>query len=290
MADKKFSFEVIGGTQKPEFTSSTFSVVRFKGYDAISRPYVFEILLISANANLNLSDAVHLDARLTLHHATDNTKDIWYNGVLSQIEQLHKFGQHVFYRALLVPRLWRLTLNKQYKVYLNKTATEIIQAAFSSSLLGTTDYDITSKITFEDEIDISTNSADIKPPQKYPAYDYVCQYGESHLNFISRWAEREGIFYYFTQGTQSAKSDKVIFANNISSLPDLLPLNAAITYDGSSETIRSFTCRQKMLPASVLMKNYNYGMPVYGVDDTGTGYELSEIKPSWVTSSIRYSW
>jgi len=281
--DKKFSFEVIDARAAKEFLPSTFDVVQLKGYDAISRPYIFEILLISAKADINLSDAVHLQARLTLHHSSDSTKDIWYNGVLSQIEQLHQFQGYTFYRALLVPRLWRLTLNKQYKVYLNKTATQIIQAAFADSPLGTTDYDVTTGITFEDEEDISNNNADIKPPQKYPVYDYVCQYGESHLNFISRWAEREGIFYYYTQGTASAKSDKVIFANKISSLPFLLQ-DDTLTYGMSSpETIKSFTCRQKMLPASVLMKNYNYGMPVYGVNDAGNGYELSEIKPFMIS-------
>ncbi len=286
MSDKKFSFEVIDNRTNPDFASNTFSVVKFKGYDAISRPYIFEILLISTRADIDLSAAVHLDARLTFHHATDNTKDIWYNGVLSQIEQLHKFGQHVFYRALLVPRLWRLTLNKQYKVYLDKTAIQIIQAAFADSPLGTTDYDITTIATqiLLDEEDISDDDSDIKPLQKHPVYDYVCQYGESHLNFISRWAEREGIFYYFTQGTQELKIDKVIFANKTSSLP-FLPQDDTLTYDGPSETIRSFTCRQKMLPASVLMKNYNYGMPVYGVDGAGTGYELTEIKPYMISRS-----
>ena len=44
----------------------------------------------------------------------------------------------------------------------------------------------------------------------YDPVEYVCQYGESHLNFVSRWCEREGIYYFFEQ---SGGGEKVVFTD-----------------------------------------------------------------------------
>ncbi|MDD3846836.1 MAG: type VI secretion system tip protein TssI/VgrG, partial [Syntrophorhabdaceae bacterium] len=99
----------------------------------------------------------------------------------------------------------------------------------------------------------------------YDSLEYVCQYGESHLNFVSRWAQREGIYYFFEQ---SDAGEKVVFTDTqISHTP--LTQGDTITYSPPSgleasherEIVSSFHCRMNLTPASVLLKDYNYRKP-----------------------------
>ncbi len=45
--------------------------------------------------------------------------DIPFHGILAEFEQLHAFKHYVFYRAVLVPRLWWLQLTFHNQVFLN---------------------------------------------------------------------------------------------------------------------------------------------------------------------------
>jgi Uncharacterized protein conserved in bacteria len=33
--------------------------------------------------------------------------------------------------------------------------------------------------------------------REYTKWEYICQFRETDFNFISRWMEREGLYYFF---------------------------------------------------------------------------------------------
>jgi len=115
----------------------------------------------------------------------------------------------------------------------------------------------------------------------YLKHEYVCQYDESHFNFVSRWAQREGIYYFFEQ---TANGEKVIFTDTKISHKDLL-LGKDLFYVPPSgldsahtkEVVKSFLCRHNMLPSRVYLKDYNYLKPslaiegIADVDENGRG-------------------
>ena len=96
-----------------------------------------------------------------------------------------------FYRAHLVPRLTWLSFTKHNQVFLDKTVPEIIEACLKDGGLTGADFEFRLQGT-------------------YDPVEYVCQYGESHLNFVSRWCEREGIYYFFEQ---TERAEKVVFTD-----------------------------------------------------------------------------
>jgi len=109
-------------------------------------------------------------------------------GYLLHFEQLHEVGGFGFYRAYLVPRLWWLTLMHHNQIFLGRSVPEVVEEVLKDGGLTSADYEFRLK-------------------DSYRPLEYVCQYGESHLDFISRWCEREGIYYYFDQ---SGDVEKVI--------------------------------------------------------------------------------
>jgi len=262
---KKFSF--ISNALPPD----TFGVVSFRGSEAISQPYEFEIELVTTNLEIDLSSIIHNPGRLIIHRNSGD--DVIYQGIPAHFEQLHAVGGFGFYRVRLVPKLWWLSLTYHNQVILNKSLPDFVTDVLKDGGLTTLDF----------EFRLQGN---------YDPIDYVCQYGESHLNFVSRWLEREGVYYFFEQ-TESG--EKVIFTDTAIAHVDL-PQGKTIYYSLPSgldsgrrdEVVHAFNCRQKMVPASVFLKDYNYLKPsldVSGnavVDANGRGqiYYYHERFPS----------
>jgi len=104
----------------------------------------------------------------------------------------------------------------------------------------------------------------------YAKEEHVCQYRESDLAFLSRWMEREGIFYYFEH---TEDGEKLIICDDKSYDQD--PIGTPVRFhphlggDGSAgASFRSFRCRHATLPASVKLKDYDYAKP--NLDVSGT--------------------
>lgn len=238
LTSKKFSFI------SDSLPTDNFGVVSFKGSEGISRIYKFEVMLVSNNLNIDFNEIINKKARLIFHRQDE--EDVFYNGIIANFEQLHGINNYAFYRAYLVPKLWWLSITHHNQVFLDKTIQEICETVLIDGMLGSGDFEF-------------------RLQGKYNPVEYVCQYGESHLNFLSRWFEREGIYYYFEQ---SEGNEKVIFTDTKMSHTDL-PFGAGIAYSPPSalesfhlgETIRSFYCRKNVLPAKVLLKDYNYRRP-----------------------------
>ncbi len=229
------------------FTSSampedTFSVVKFKGIEGISRLYEFEITLVSNEADIDI-DAI-LRTSVTFKILRDE-KETVFHGIAAYFEQLQEVDDKVFYRTLLVPRLWLSDQQHENQLFLDRTVPEIIEEILKQAGLTSIDYEF--RLT-----------------RNYRPWEYICQYRETDFDFISRWMEREGIYYFFDQ-TESG--EKMIITDNSTVHKDL-PHDSTIYYSPPSslitteeEEIREFICRQTRLPKKVLLKDYNYRKP-----------------------------
>jgi len=246
LTSRRFSFV------SEALSSDTFGVVSFKGSEGISKIYLFEILLVSDNLKIDFNTLMNAKARLILHRETG---DVFYNGIIANFEQLNNINNYAFYRVFLVPKLWWLSINHHNQVFLDKTVQEIGESLLTDVMLGSEDYEF-------------------RLQGKYEPIEYVCQYGESHLNFLMRWFEREGIYYYFEQ---SENNEKVIFTDTRIAHKNLSG-DGSVVYSPPSglesfytdESIRTFYCRKNVLPEKVLLKDYNYRRP--SLEITGSAY------------------
>ncbi len=261
LTKKKFSF-VCGS-----LVDETFGVVMFKGFEAVSKPYEFDIMLVTSEADIDMDTIMNDTAHLIIHGQED---DAAFNGVLSQFEQLHQVGEFFFYRAILVPRLWWLSLNRNNQVFIDTPITDTISAVIQEGRLAP-------GIDFEFHL-----------LGNYSEKDYVCQYGESHLNFISRWLEYEGIYYFFQQTfdgeTKTPDREKLILTDSNIIHTDI-ELHPNLSYLPSSalenleleRNINVLTCRQRQVPHDILLKDHNYEKPSLAiegraiVDENGRG-------------------
>ncbi len=224
------------------YPEDTFAVVRFKGTEGISKLYEFEILLVAEDPDIDIKKVLNNPARFTI--ARDD-KEVVFNGILAYFDQLHEVDEYVFYRTLLVPRLWVSTIHHENELFLDQSVPEIIEEILKQAGLTSRDYEF--KLT-----------------GNYPKWEYICQYRETDYNFICRWMEREGIYFFFDQ---TDEGEKLIITDTSFAHKDL-PDDPTIYYSPPSalvpteeEVIKAFVCRQRRLPKKVILKDYNYRKP-----------------------------
>jgi type VI secretion system secreted protein VgrG len=118
------------------------------------------------------------------------------------------------------------------------------------------------KETLEDG-GLSSDEYVFKLVEQYKPEEHVCQYQESHLDFISRWMEREGLYYYFEQ---EDNQEKLVITDNRAAQHELVStpvrFHALTGSDVSAkECLQTFICRHKSLPGTVRLKDHDYSKP-----------------------------
>jgi type VI secretion system VgrG family protein len=237
LATERFTFASKG---LPE---DTFGVVNFKGVEGLSRCYAFEIGLVSDQADLPLKQVMSRPAVFTIKRSDG---DIPFHGIISQFEQLHSFKGYVFFRAVLVPKLSWLEITHHNQVFLDRTVPQVLAAVLEDGGLTGLDYEL-------------------RLSKEYPVWEYVCQYRESHLAFLNRWMEREGMYYYFEQTPQGEK----VVITDTKIAHTAMPEGKVLTFsppsgleaDNREEVVRRLTVRCELVPQSVRMKDYHYLTP-----------------------------
>lgn len=220
----------------------TFQVIQFSGKEGLSQLYEFDILLASANQQIDL-DVVHSGrARMTVHRP--GKRELMLNGVILDFDQLEQNHGLTFYRALVVPRAWGLTQIKTTQIFLNDEMHHVLECILQQAQLQAgIDYEFRLAVT-------------------YPRRDWICQYDETHWNFFNRLMERAGLYFFFEQTPEREKL--VVTDTAMSHVP--LPAEGGLSYRPPSalaapvdpETARSFRCALHRLPKEVLIRDYNY--------------------------------
>lgn len=228
-------------------TGDDLIVVDFTGFEAISEPYEFVINLKSENAEIDLEAMVGSRCTFEMEFDGDIKK---YHGILSEFDQLHQIGKYTMYRATLVPRLWLLSLYQTNEIYLDKNIQDIIEVVFEECDIPSLDY----------KINLSSS---------YPTWEFRCQFGETHLDFLSRLMEHQGIYYYFEQ---SDNSETIIICDTMQSQESMK--DSEVNYGTLTgldkhmvfNNIYSLVCRQTRIPKKMMLRDYNYEKPSLNIE------------------------
>jgi type VI secretion system Vgr family protein len=240
----------------------TFEVMNYSGADAIGSLYKFDVTLISENADIAADDVINKQATLLMYRDEEYYP---YSGIISEFKFMGKNHDRATYVVKLVPKLWLLELSKQSRIFQKKTVPQILKLVLDGSQLS--DY---YSFKLEDS--------------KYPELEYVVQYQESDLNFLSRLMETNGIWYFFNESPllpeevdgESGKetlliTDKPALFESIGDPEEILfrtesGMTEQIEED-EKESIHGFQCNRNVVPKDVTLKDYNYRTPE--VDLTG---------------------
>ena len=234
--------------------ADTFRVISFEGQEEISRPFRFEIELASERPDIDVHDILRWPAFLAIERNGEVRK---IHGILAEFEQKGEGPLDLcYYRAVLVPRLWLLSMSRQNQIYQNKSVPQIIE----EELKGARNKGPAELAT----AGLTAGDFELRLTRKYSAREYTVQYQESDLDFISRLMEHEGIFYFFEHDDNK---EKIIITDNNIHFPALAEESTVLYRPPSGmaavseESIRSMSCRSRRMPKKVILKDYNYRTP-----------------------------
>ncbi len=247
MAQASFRFisDAGGGDQ--------FTVISFSGYQAISELYRYQIEVKAAiSASVNLDDVLNSEVSFVTGEI-NSIEEYPVHGVLASFEEFKSDATYRYYRAILVPRLWKLTTYKTNEIFYQGdgglTIDTIITQVLEKAGITGEEYDISSLYG------------------KLLKREYRCQYHESDFDLISRLMENEGVFYYFEQGESA---EKIVFINdqNYQSIPRArLKFDVAAQSKDQGDCVFALSCRKQRLPENVIVRDYNPDEPSLDVSD-----------------------
>ncbi|SFC18866.1 Rhs element Vgr protein [Marinospirillum celere] len=252
MANEDTYFEFFAPDSEAEF-----EVVSFKGYEALGRPFRFSLELFCLD-ELNFKKLRGKPASLHLV-AKGRSRDL--HGVIAQVKIRARLEDGYLYQLTLVPRLERLSLIQTNEVYLDQQLPATLTQVLEEGELAAEDFDLSKLGTYRD-------------------WEFRCQFGETHLNFLQRICEREGIYYLFDH--QNDK-DKIIFHDSIASHLDEPEIQLNYQPEtGLEDTqdlgfLQHWTSQGEPLPRKITLKDYSSNSPSVQiqaeatVDDEGFG-------------------
>jgi type VI secretion system VgrG family protein len=286
---------IVGGNEEQ------FLVEQISGNESMSGLFRFELELVSQDTEIELRTILASDATLTIMRyeldagirAEDPQQ---FAGVFAEFEQLEKGQEWTKYRAVLVPKIWRATRTTRSRIFVDKSVDELIDAVMAADppLLNEGEY----KKLLEEPDSAATSSGDGSDSDQarmdddpsinrelYPQRQYTCQYEESDWDFLARWLEYEGVFFYF-EHDHDAGEERIIFGDQSSSYGEesigsfqYRPTSAGGRGDedkSSKEEITSWRCSATPALAEVTINDQNYREEQPSVSKTAALKDASE--------------
>ncbi|WP_437978217.1 type VI secretion system tip protein TssI/VgrG [Sorangium sp. So ce295] len=151
------------------------AVTRFEAVEAISTPYAVEVRFATLDTSFRVEDC--LRSRLCLRVVDTSGQERLYDGIVDRAGFAHIVGESRQFDVRLRPALAALAHREGCRIFQEKTIVQVAQSVFEDAGFG-------DKVAW-------------RIAKEYEPREFIVQYRESHLNFVSRLLEDNGLFYYF---------------------------------------------------------------------------------------------
>ena len=212
-------------------------VLEFKGREAISQPFAFELELISERPDLDLESLLHQPAFLEFTADGGGIHGLIYR--IAQGDSGHRITR---YHVTLRPQLAYLAHRINQRIFQHLTVEKIISQVLEEHGIQSNAY----KFEFGQTV--------------YPEREYCVQYDESDLHFIQRLCEEEGIHYHFQHSEQG---HVLVFGDDQTVFPKLAP--TAYQQDtglvADEPVVKRFALRLETRTSRVTRRDYDFEKP-----------------------------
>ena len=154
---------------------SEIEFARMEGSDEIGAPFAYDLRISSRDFELK-ADAV-LGTSATIAVKGDDPR--FFAGLVTEFGLQEIRGDFAYFRLMLRPWLWLLSLRTNNRIFQKTSVPDIIKKVFA---------------------DYPAAKFEMRLRSTYPPREYCVQYGESDLDFLQRLMEHDGIFYFFEHG------------------------------------------------------------------------------------------
>src|SRR2546426_3214813 len=222
----------------------------FAGEEGVSSPFYFTLDLLSENASIDGKKLLRSPATVTLELAGGAKRVL--HGLISRFVQLGRGEELTSFRAEFVPWLWLLSLSSDCKIFQNLSVLEIVEQVFKTQ--GFSDFQI-------------------KCTKSYAKREFCVQYRETHLNFVSRLMEEEGIFYFFEHSKDKHLLTLADANSAVKPCPGQATARMAVTPGAWQEedVVTAFQHEDAVHTEKVTLRDYDYLQPSLQLESSVAG-------------------
>ncbi|EEC8144535.1 type VI secretion system Vgr family protein, partial [Escherichia coli] len=220
-------------------------VLRFRGREALSEPFRWDIGFTSRNANIPPEEVLMKYASLRMR----NGKNV--HGIVTRLEWLSTSKDQSHYRLTLSSRLALLEYTRQCAVFQNQSVPEVVEQVLRKHGLEGADFEF-------------------RLERAYPSREIITQWQETDLQFIQRILSEVGIFWR-TEMDDVRGLDTYIFADSQLNyqfdvcLPYSEPSGL---FDGAAESVWDVRTWHNVAIGTVSTRDYNYRTASMPMDAT----------------------
>ncbi|MGK7129819.1 type VI secretion system tip protein TssI/VgrG [Pseudomonas aeruginosa] len=210
-------------------------VLEFSGHEGISRPYRFELELVSERAGLDLEALMHRPAFLAFTPQGQGVHGLVYGAAQGDA------GKRLTrYRLTLVPHLAYLAQRSNQRIFQHLTVPQIVALIL-------------------EEHGILADAYRFQLGTRYPEREYCVQYDESDLHFVQRLCAEEGIHF-----RHSAEAHLLVFGDDQTVFPRLGRPTAYVHDSGlvaDEPVIKRFSLRLASRTTRTTRRDYDFEKP-----------------------------
>ncbi|MBW6400946.1 type VI secretion system tip protein VgrG [Roseomonas sp. HJA6] len=206
---------------------------RVEAVEAISRPYLVRVEVLSEDKAITAADMIGQSALVTITRG-ESEQPRQFHGMIAAFRKLGVFGtKYASYGLEIVPTFWNLTRKSNVRVFQNESVPAIIK-----------------KLCQE-----GAASAPVFMSAPETPRPYCLQYNETDFDFCQRLMDEIGAGYYFIHGD----NEHVMLV--ASSLADYLPVSSGPYRVSSGSTawdsLTGFHQRARLKPSAVRSLDYD---------------------------------
>jgi type VI secretion system secreted protein VgrG len=229
------------------------AVLDFQALEAISRPFEVDVHFYTADATFQVDSLI--TQALLLVVIGDNGVTRPFHGVVDRAEFVrvhYQLGVTQFeFRVHLVPALSALAYRENCRIFQDKSVIDVINIILDEAGIG------------------GTVQWQLKAT--YPKREFIVQYRESTLNFVSRLMEDEGLFYFF----QHAPGGHTMYVADTEDtfVPMAAPVVQFSMGQGlvpDAELLERFTRTRTLRTTNVQLRDYDFEKPQLKPEGTQT--------------------
>jgi type VI secretion system secreted protein VgrG len=226
--------------ESPALSPDAVKLFELGGREAISQLFGFEVHLVTTDpAGLDEEAVLASPAVLVFERGGNEVRRV--GGMIASVQdRLESETVHAAYTLSFVPRAYRLTLVTTSEIFMDLSVPDIVKKKLERAGL-----------VSGDDFELRLGS--------YPSREFVVQYQETDLAFVSRLAEHLGIYFFFEQ---SDDKDVIVFADkNSGSKPIAGDAHVAFRSRGERTGVHALSSLTKTVPSRYVVKDYNYRTP-----------------------------
>ncbi len=216
----------------------TLALRSLKGREELGRPFEYALEVLSEDFDLDASRII--GSVLAVHVDTPEGHTRHFGGYVTSLETLGTEEHSAVYHVLLRPWLWLLSKTANCRVFQGLSVPQIVREVFAQYSFS----------DFEEAL-----------CEDYSAREFVVQYRESDLNFVTRLMEDEGIYFFFRHEATRHVMVLCDSSNSHAQAKVEVPLLTNDRKDDHLEHIDDWRVVNTLQPTTHVLKDFDFERP-----------------------------